>query len=151
MTIPSSTSMTNTDKLKKINLYQSKSLQEKMKKVTTISTTTASSSSTSNLTKKELKKLKSLLPTLKRKSSSSPIEIVMETIRYIRELEEQLIDRFMETDLNTSNVNSIIHQTGNNQSDNSDTSSLSDISDTILQSSSAHLTEHPLRDIGNSE
>jgi hypothetical protein len=47
-----------------------------------------------NMTQMELKKLKSLLPTLKQKPSSSPIEIVMETIRYIRALEDQLIDRF---------------------------------------------------------
>jgi hypothetical protein len=46
------------------------------------------------MTQMELKKLKSLLPTLKQKPSSSPIEIVMETIRYIRALEDQLIDRF---------------------------------------------------------
>jgi hypothetical protein len=52
----------------------------------------------SNLAKLELKKLKSILPTLKQKSSSTPIEIVLETIRYIRQLEEQLIDRLqMET------------------------------------------------------
>jgi hypothetical protein len=47
-----------------------------------------------NLTKLELKKLKSLLPTLKQKPTSTPIEIVLETIRYIRQLEDQLIDRF---------------------------------------------------------
>ncbi len=53
-----------------------------------------------NLTKIELKKLKSILPTLKQKSSSTPIEIVLETIRYIRQLEDQLIDRFhMDTSL----------------------------------------------------
>ncbi len=51
-------------------------------------------STTTTTTQNELKKLKSLLPTLKRKPASSPIEIVMETIRYIRELEDQLIDRF---------------------------------------------------------
>lgn len=45
-------------------------------------------------TQVELKKLKALLPTLKQKASSSPIEIVMETIYYIRQLEEQLLDRF---------------------------------------------------------
>ncbi len=48
----------------------------------------------SNLTKIELKKLKSILPTLQQKPSSTPIEIVLETIRYIRQLEDQLIDRF---------------------------------------------------------
>ncbi|CAF1099785.1 unnamed protein product [Didymodactylos carnosus] len=123
-----------------------------MKKTTT-TTPSTSSSSTSNLTKKELRKLKSLLPTLQRKSSTSPIEIVMETIRYIRELEEQLVDRFIETDFNRSNVNSIVHHTESNQSDCSDTSSSSssDITNTVLQSSSAHLTERTLRDIGNSE
>ncbi|CAF2717472.1 unnamed protein product [Rotaria sp. Silwood2] len=47
-----------------------------------------------NLTKIELKKLKSILPTLKQKPTSTPIEIVLETIRYIRQLEDQLIDRF---------------------------------------------------------
>ncbi len=53
-----------------------------------------------NLTKVELKKLKSILPTLKQKPSSTPIEIVLETIRYIRQLEDQLIDRFhMDTSL----------------------------------------------------
>lgn len=48
----------------------------------------------SNLAKIELKKLKSILPTLKQKPTSTPIEIVLETIRYIRELEDQLIERF---------------------------------------------------------
>ncbi len=53
-----------------------------------------------NMTKVELKKLKSILPTLKQKPSSTPIEIVLETIRYIRQLEDQLIDRFhMDTSL----------------------------------------------------
>src|SRR4051794_21784057 len=56
------------------------------------------SSQQDKTTKNEFKKLKSLLPTLKRKQQSSQIEIVMETIRYIRELEEQLIDRFMDTE-----------------------------------------------------
>jgi hypothetical protein len=46
-----------------------------------------------NLAKLELKKLKSILPTLKQKPTSTPIEIVLETIRYIRQLEDQLIDR----------------------------------------------------------
>jgi len=46
-----------------------------------------------NLAKIELKKLKSILPTLKQKPTSTPIEIVLETIRYIRQLEDQLIDR----------------------------------------------------------
>jgi hypothetical protein len=59
----------------------------------------------SNLTKIELKKLKSILPTLKQKPSSTPIEIVLETIRYIRQLEDQLIDRFhMDTSLSGSNL-----------------------------------------------
>ncbi|CAF3489357.1 unnamed protein product [Rotaria socialis] len=48
----------------------------------------------SNLAKMELKKLKSILPTLKQKPTTTPIEIVLETIRYIRQLEDQLIDRF---------------------------------------------------------
>jgi hypothetical protein len=47
-----------------------------------------------SMTKMELKKLKSILPKLKQKPTSTPIEIVLETIRYIRQLEEQLIDRF---------------------------------------------------------
>jgi len=46
-----------------------------------------------NLAKIELKKLKSILPTLKQKPTSTPIEIVLETIRYIRQLEDQLIER----------------------------------------------------------
>jgi len=71
--------------------------------------------------KLELKKLKSLLPTLKQKPTSTPMEIVLETIRYIRQLEDQLIDRFP-MDISQS--------------------SLSDISN---DSSST-----PLQDIGNS-
>lgn len=47
----------------------------------------------SNMTKMELKKLKSILPKLQQKPTSTPIEIVLETIRYIRQLEDQLIDR----------------------------------------------------------
>ncbi len=74
----------------------------------------------------ELKKLKSILPTLKQKPKSTPIEIVLETIRYIRQLEEQLIDRFQ---IDTSNSTSQL--------------SLSDIS----TDSSLSI---PLQDIGNS-
>ncbi|CAF1133107.1 unnamed protein product [Rotaria sordida] len=66
---------------------------------------TRNSSSTkktkTDLTKVELKKLKSILPTLKQKPTSTPIEIVLETIRYIRQLENQLIDRF-QTDTSLS-------------------------------------------------
>ncbi len=76
------------------------------------------------MTKMELKKLKSILPTLKEKPTSTPIEIVLETIRYIRQLEEQLIDRF--------------------QMDTSSQLSLSDIS---TDSSSSSI---PLQEIGNS-
>jgi hypothetical protein len=54
----------------------------------------SSSSKKVNTTKMELKKLKSILPKLKQKPTSTPIEIVLETIRYIRQLEEQLIDQF---------------------------------------------------------
>jgi hypothetical protein len=79
-----------------------------------------------NMTKMELKKLKSILPTLKQKPTSTPIEIVLETIRYIRQLEEQLIDRFQ---IDTSNSTSQL--------------SLSDIS----TDSSLSI---PLQDIGNS-
>ena len=74
----------------------------------------------------ELKKLKSLLPSLQQKSSSSPMEIVMETIRYIRQLEDQLIDRFQ---LDVS-------------------SSQSSFSDASMNSSLSSST--PLQDIGNS-
>jgi hypothetical protein len=77
-----------------------------------------------DMTKMELKKLKSILPTLKEKPTSTPIEIVLETIRYIRQLEEQLIDRF--------------------QMDTSSQLSLSDIS---TDSSSSSI---PLQEIGNS-
>ncbi|CAM4791890.1 unnamed protein product [Rotaria magnacalcarata] len=57
----------------------------------------------SNLAKMELKKLKSILPTLKQKPTTTPIEIVLETIRYIRQLEDQLIDRFQMESGNTEN------------------------------------------------
>lgn len=57
-----------------------------------------------NLTKLELKKLKSILPTLKQKPTTTPIEIVLETIRYIRQLEDQLIDRF-HVDTSLSGIN----------------------------------------------
>jgi hypothetical protein len=63
-----------------------------------------------NLTKIELKKLKSILPTLKQKPTSTPIEIVLETIRYIRQLEDQLIDRFhMDTSLSGMRKNFSLH------------------------------------------
>ncbi len=75
----------------------------------------------------ELKKLKSLLPTLKQKPASTPIEIVLETIRYIRQLEDQLIDRFQ---MDTSNSTSQL--------------SLSDIS------TDSSLSSNPLQEIGNS-
>lgn len=84
---------------------------------------TRTSSKKVNMTKMELKKLKSILPTLKQKPTSTPMEIVLETIRYIRQLEEQLIDRF--------------------QMDISQTSSSSS-SDISIDSSI------PLQDIGNS-
>ena len=83
-------------------------------------TRTSSSAKKVNMTKMELKKLKSILPTLKQKSSSSPIEIVLETIRYIRQLEEQLLDQFP----------------------------MSSIADLSIDSSSSSLI--PLQDIGNS-
>ncbi len=75
----------------------------------------------------ELKKLKSLLPTLKQKPASTPIEIVLETIRYIRQLEDQLIDRF--------------------QMDTSNSTSQLSLSDTSTDSS---LSSNPLQEIGNS-
>jgi hypothetical protein len=56
------------------------------------------------MTKMELKKLKSILPTLKQKPTTTPIEIVLETIRYIRQLEDQLIDRF-HADTSLSGIN----------------------------------------------
>ncbi|CAF0732267.1 unnamed protein product [Adineta steineri] len=87
---------------------------------------TRTSSKKVDMTKMELKKLKSILPTLKQKPISTPIEIVLETIRYIRQLEDQLIDRF-QLDISQSS------------------SSLSDIS---LNSSLTLST--PLQDIGNS-
>ena len=76
----------------------------------------------------ELKKLKSLLPTLKQKPTSTPIEIVLETIRYIRQLEDQLIDRF--------------------QMDTSTSLSQSSFSDVSIDSSLTSST--PLQEIGNS-
>jgi hypothetical protein len=86
---------------------------------------TRTSSKKVTMTKMELKKLKSLLPTLKQKPTSTPIEIVLETIRYIRQLEDQLIDRFqMDVSSSTSQ------------------SSLSDIS--------TDSTSTPLQEIGNS-
>ncbi|CAF0807755.1 unnamed protein product [Adineta ricciae] len=85
---------------------------------------TRTSSKKAKTTQMELKKLKSLLPSLQQKSSSSPMEIVMETIRYIRQLEDQLIDRF-QLDLS---------------------SSLSDVSMNSSLSPSI-----PLQDIGNSK
>ncbi|CAF1200698.1 unnamed protein product [Adineta steineri] len=88
---------------------------------------TRTSSKKVDMTKMELKKLKSILPTLKQKPISTPIEIVLETIRYIRQLEDQLIDRF-QLDISQSS-----------------SSSLSDIS---LNSSLTLST--PLQDIGNS-
>ena len=60
----------------------------------TLTMTRTSSLRKANTTKMELKKLKSILPQLKQKPTSTPIEIVLETIRYIRQLEEQLIDQF---------------------------------------------------------
>ena len=69
---------------------------------------TRTSSKKPNMTKMELKKLKSILPTLKQKPTSTPIEIVLETIRYIRQLEEQLIDQFqLDTSDSSSNNSSI--------------------------------------------
>ncbi|CAF0848484.1 unnamed protein product [Rotaria sordida] len=90
---------------------------------------TRTSSKKLNMTKMELKKLKSILPTLKQKPTSTPIEIVLETIRYIRQLEDQLIDRFQ---MNISNSTS--------------QSSLFDLS----TDSSSSSTSIPLQDIGNS-
>ena len=55
---------------------------------------TRNSSISKRKTKIELKKLKSILPKLKQKPTTTPIEIVLETIRYIRQLEDQLFDRY---------------------------------------------------------
>ncbi|CAF2383866.1 unnamed protein product [Rotaria sp. Silwood2] len=93
---------------------------------------TRTSSKKLNMTKVELKKLKSILPTLKQKPTSTPIEIVLETIRYIRQLEDQLIDRFQ---MDVSNSTS--------------QSSLFDLS-ALSNDSSALSTSIPLQDIGNS-
>lgn len=60
---------------------------------TTNMDSTKKKSKKSNLAKIELKKLKSILPRLQQKPTSTPIEIVLETIRYIRQLEDQLIER----------------------------------------------------------
>ncbi len=78
----------------------------------------------------ELKKLKSILPTLKQKPASTPIEIVMETIRYIRQLEDQLIDRF--------------------QTDTSGSTSQLSLSDLSTLSADSSISSIPLQDIGNS-
>jgi hypothetical protein len=91
---------------------------------------TRTSSKKVNMTKMELKKLKSILPTLKQKPTSTPIEIVLETIRYIRQLEEQLIDRF--------------------QIDTSASTSQLSLSDTSTDSSLSLSSSIPLQDIGNS-
>ncbi|CAF3083235.1 unnamed protein product [Rotaria socialis] len=93
---------------------------------------TRTSATKTNMTKMELKKLKSILPTLKQKPTSTPMEIVLETIRYIRQLEDQLIDRFQ---LDPSNSTS--------------QSSLSDVS-TLSNDSSLLSISTPLQDIGNS-
>ncbi|CAF0807056.1 unnamed protein product [Rotaria sp. Silwood1] len=93
---------------------------------------TRTSSKKLNMTKMELKKLKSILPTLKQKPTSTPMEIVLETIRYIRQLEDQLIDRFQ---MDISNSTS--------------QSSLFDLS-TLSTDSSSLSTSVPLQDIGNS-
>lgn len=90
---------------------------------------TRTSSKTTNMTKIELKKLKSILPSLKQKPTTTPIEIVLETIRYIRQLEDQLMDRFQ---MDGTNFNSQL--------------SLSDVSTSSIESS---LTS-PLQEIGNS-
>ncbi|UJR09438.1 hypothetical protein I4U23_013678 [Adineta vaga] len=75
-----------------------------------------------NLAKVELKKLKSILPTLKQKPTSTPIEIVLETIRYIRQLEDQLIDRFQ--------INSSLSVRTSLSDMSTDSSLLQDISNT---------------------
>ncbi|CAF1562545.1 unnamed protein product [Rotaria magnacalcarata] len=93
---------------------------------------TRNSATKANMTKMELKKLKSILPTLKQKPTSTPMEIVLETIRYIRQLEDQLIDRFQ---FDASNSTS--------------QSSLSDVS-TLSNDSSLLSISTPLQDIGNS-
>lgn len=85
-----------------------------------------------NMTKMELKKLKSILPTLKQKRTSTPIEIVLETIRYIRQLEDQLVDQFQMDISNSTSQASLL---------NSSTSS----NDSCLSTPSI-----PLQDIGNS-
>ncbi|CAF1546567.1 unnamed protein product [Adineta steineri] len=80
-----------------------------------------------DLQKIELKKLKSILPTLKQKPTSTPIEIVLETIRYIRQLEDQIVDRFQ---MDTSSL-SVPFTTRTSLSNMSiDSSLLQDISNT---------------------
>ena len=93
---------------------------------------TRASSKEVNMAKMELKKLKSILPTLKQKRKSTPLEIILETIRYIQQLEDQLIDRFQTNDISDSISQSSL-------------SNLSTLSNDFSLSSSI-----PLKEIGNS-
>merc|ERR1739838_654266 len=96
-------------------------------------------SGTNKNTRAEFKRLKTILPSIKRKENVSKLDIILEAIKYIDDLQDQLFDRLSgthsqreatllaltEQDMERSRarLNQLRNSRSNSNSDNSDTSS----------------------------
>ena len=96
-------------------------------------------SGTNKNTKAEFKRLKTILPSIKRKENVSKLDIILEAIKYIDDLQDQLFDRLSgthsqreatllaltEQDMEKSRarLNQLRQSRSNSNSNNSDTSS----------------------------
>ena len=94
---------------------------------------------TNKNTKAEFKRLKTILPSIKRKENVSKLDIILEAIKYIDDLQDQLFDRLSgthsqreatllaltEQDMERSRarLNQLRNSRSNSNSNNSDTSS----------------------------
>jgi hypothetical protein len=94
---------------------------------------------TNKNTKAEFKRLKTILPSIKRKENVSKLDIILEAIKYIDDLQDQLFDRLSgthsqreatllaltEQDMERSRarLNQLRQSRSNSNSNNSDTSS----------------------------
>ena len=102
---------------------------------------------TNKNTKAEFKRLKTILPSIKRKENVSKLDIILESIKYIDDLQDQLFDRLSgthsqreatllaltEQDMERSRarLNQLRQSRSNSNSNNSDTSS--DDEETIIE------------------
>merc|ERR1712153_226969 len=96
-------------------------------------------SGTNKNTKAEFKRLKTILPSIKRKENVSKLDIILEAIKYIDDLQDQLFDRLSGThsqreatllalteqgmERSRARLNQLRQSRSNSNSNNSDTSS----------------------------